>query len=96
MQFGKRVKFTAFSPDTPWWSSTVTSAAVGTKFGLSVDHIVDAQIVDANESLLDRKSMGEGLSLAIRGGGSRSGIVVSYKVKLIEVLETDPPSSAAL
>ncbi|CAI0545827.1 unnamed protein product [Linum tenue] len=31
------------------------------KFGLSVDHIVDAQIVDANGDLLDRKSMGEGL-----------------------------------
>ncbi|CAL1354066.1 unnamed protein product [Linum trigynum] len=59
MQFGKRVKFTAFSPEyAPRWPSAVTSAAVGTKLGLSVD----AQIVDANGSLLDWKSMGEASS----------------------------------
>ncbi|CAI0545716.1 unnamed protein product [Linum tenue] len=59
------------------------------KFGLSVDHIVDAQIVDANGDLLDRKSMGEGLFWAIRGGGGASfGIVISYKIELVEVPET--------
>ena len=31
------------------------------KFGLSVDHIVDAQIVNVNGYILDRKSMGEDL-----------------------------------
>ncbi|RVX03527.1 Berberine bridge enzyme-like 1 [Vitis vinifera] len=53
------------------------------KFGLSVDHIVDAQIVNVNGSILDRKSMGEDLFWAIRGGGGASfGVILSYKIKL--------------
>ncbi|CAL1389083.1 unnamed protein product [Linum trigynum] len=81
MQFGKRVKFTTFSPEyAPRWPSAITSAAVGTNLGLSVD----AQIVDANGSLLDWKSMGEGLFWENRGGdGSGFGIVVSYKIGLL-------------
>ncbi|CAN0911611.1 Berberine bridge enzyme-like 2 [Linum grandiflorum] len=56
------------------------------KFGLSVDHIIDAQIVNVDGQLLDRKSMGEGLFWAILGGGGASfGVVVSYKIKLVEV-----------
>ena len=58
------------------------------KFGLSVDHIVDAQIVNVNGSILDRKSMGEDLFWAIRGGGGASfGVILSYKVKLVRVPE---------
>ena len=58
------------------------------KNGLSVDHIVDAQIVDVNGRILDRKSMGEDLFWAIRGGGGASfGVILSYKIKLVRVPE---------
>ncbi|KAJ9705869.1 hypothetical protein PVL29_003800 [Vitis rotundifolia] len=58
------------------------------KFGLSVDHIVDAQIVNVNGRILDRKSMGEDLFWAIRGGGGASfGVILSYKIKLVRVPE---------
>ncbi|CAN1226585.1 Berberine bridge enzyme-like 2 [Linum grandiflorum] len=60
------------------------------KYGLSVDHIVDAQIVDANGKFLDSKAaMGEDLFWAIRGGGGASfGVVITYKIKLVPVPAT--------
>ncbi|KAL8209845.1 hypothetical protein R6Q57_006577 [Mikania cordata] len=58
------------------------------KYGLSVDNIVDAQLIDANGKLLNRKSMGEDLFWAITGGGGVSfGVVLAYKIKLVRVPE---------
>jgi FAD/FMN-containing dehydrogenase len=59
------------------------------KHGLSVDHVIDAKIVDAKGKILDKKSMGEDLFWAIRGGGGASfGVVIAYKIGLVQVPET--------
>lgn len=58
------------------------------KYGLSVDQIVDAKMVNAYGRLLDRRSMGEDLFWAIRGGGGASfGVILSWKIKLVRVPE---------
>ncbi|OIT06115.1 PREDICTED: berberine bridge enzyme-like 8 [Nicotiana attenuata] len=56
------------------------------KYGLTVDNIVDAKLIDVQGRVLDRKSMGEDLFWAISGGGGASyGVLLSYKIKLIRV-----------
>ncbi|CAA2984545.1 berberine bridge enzyme-like 21 [Olea europaea var. sylvestris] len=56
------------------------------KYGLSVDHIVDALVVDIQGRVLDRAAMGEDLFWAIRGGGGASfGVILAYKIQLVPV-----------
>ncbi|MFS7888232.1 putative tetrahydroberberine oxidase [Helianthus anomalus] len=58
------------------------------KYGLSIDNVVDAQLIDVNGKLLNRKSMGEDLFWAITGGGGVSfGVILAYKLKLVRVPE---------
>ncbi|CAA7054569.1 unnamed protein product [Microthlaspi erraticum] len=59
------------------------------KYGLTVDHVVDAKLVDVDGNILDRSSMGEDLFWAIRGsGGASFGVILSWKLNLVEVPET--------
>ncbi|KAL0296291.1 UNVERIFIED_CONTAM: Berberine bridge enzyme-like 18 [Sesamum radiatum] len=56
------------------------------KHSIAADHIIDAKVMNADGQIVDRRSMGEDLFWAIRGGGGTSfGIVLAFKLQLVTI-----------
>lgn len=48
------------------------------KYGLVVDNVLDAYLIDANGKIINREAIGEDLFWAIReGGGASFGFILS-------------------
>ncbi|XP_016676425.1 tetrahydrocannabinolic acid synthase-like [Gossypium hirsutum] len=59
------------------------------KYGTGSDNVIDAQFINVNGRILDRKSIGEDLFWAIRCGGGNFGIILTWKLKLVTVSTTE-------
>ncbi|PPS15562.1 hypothetical protein GOBAR_AA05019 [Gossypium barbadense] len=59
------------------------------KYGTGSDNVIDAQFINVNGRILDRKSIGEDLFWAIRCGGGNFGIILTWKLKLVTVPTTE-------
>ncbi|EMS50470.1 Reticuline oxidase-like protein [Triticum urartu] len=56
------------------------------KYGMAIDNVIDAVLVDAKGRLLNKNTMGSDVFWALRGGGGESfGVVVSWQVKLLPI-----------
>ncbi|XP_022721262.1 berberine bridge enzyme-like 7 [Durio zibethinus] len=56
------------------------------KYGLTIDNVIDVQLIDVNGRILNRESMGEDVFWAINGGGGASfGVILSWKIILVRV-----------
>ncbi|EOA17928.1 hypothetical protein CARUB_v10006337mg [Capsella rubella] len=59
------------------------------KYGISVDNVVDARVVDVNGKILTGATLGDDLLWAIKGGGGASfGVILSWKINLVDVPKT--------